>query len=45
MLLETKPQFFFNYPTWKIKLMSVGIDPDHIGFAADHVTVELFDLQ
>ena len=35
---------FFN-PTWKIKLVSVGIDPVHIGCTADHVSAELFDLQ
>ena len=28
-----------------MKLVSVGIDPDHIGFIADHVSAELFDLQ
>ncbi len=36
---------FFNYnPTWKKKLVLVGIDPDLIEFTADHVTVELFDF-
>ena len=28
-----------------MKLVSEGIDPDHIGFPADHVYAELFDLQ
>ena len=45
VVLETKPQFKKNYQTWKMKLVSVGIDPDRVGFAADHVTAELFDLQ
>ena len=27
-----------------MKLVSVGIDPDHIGLAADHVSAELFDI-
>ena len=42
MVLETQV-IFFN-PTLKMKLVSGGgIDPDHIGFAADHVSDELFD--
>ena len=41
---ETKPQFFYN-PIWKMKVLSVGIDPDHIGFTSDHLSAELFDLQ
>ena len=41
MILETKLQVFFkNSPTLKIKLAAVGIDPDHVGFAADHVSAE-----
>ncbi len=28
-----------------MKLVSVGIDPYHVGFTADHVSAELFDLQ
>ena len=43
-MLETKPQVFFNNPTWKKKLVSVGIDPDRIESVADHFSVELFDL-
>jgi len=35
---------FFNSPTLKMKLASVGIDPDYIGFPADYVSAELFDL-
>ena len=27
-----------------MKLVSVGIDPDHTGFIANHVSVELFDI-
>ena len=42
--LEMKLQVFFNSPTLKMKLASVGIDPDYIGFPADHVSAELFDL-
>ena len=34
---------FLNNPTWKMKLVLVGIDPDHVELAADHVSVELFD--
>ena len=37
-------QVFLN-STSKMKLVSVGIDPDHNGFAADHVSAELFDLK
>ena len=25
-----------------MRLVSVGIDPDHVGFTADHVSAELF---
>ena len=32
---------FYN-PTWKIKLMSVGIVLDRIEFSADYVPAELF---
>ena len=28
-----------------MKLVSVGIDPDHIRYSADHVSAELFDLE
>ena len=28
-----------------MKLVSVGIDPDHNGLTADHVFAELFDFQ
>ena len=38
------PGFFCN-PTRKMKLVLVVIDPDHIEFAADPVSAELFDLQ
>jgi len=44
VVLETQV-IFLNNLTWKMKLVSVGIDPDHIGFIADHVSAELFDLQ
>ena len=27
-----------------MKLVSLGIDPDYIGFTADHVTAELFGV-
>ena len=37
--LEMKLQVFFNSPTLKMKLASVGIDPDYIGFPANHVSV------
>ena len=43
VILET--QVFVYNPTLKIELVSVGIDPDHIGFTVDHVFAELFDLQ
>ena len=36
---------FFNNPTWKIKLVSIGIDSDYIGFTADHVSADQFGLQ
>ena len=45
MFLET--QVIFSNPTLKMKLVSVGIDPDHVGFflfSADHVSIELSDL-
>ena len=38
LILETPG--FFNSPTSKMKLASVGIDPDHIGFAAEYVSTE-----
>ena len=43
MILETL-RYFFENPTWKMKLVSVGIVPDRIGFSADHVSAELFDV-
>ena len=30
---------FFNSPTLKMKLAAVGIARDHVGFAADHVSI------
>ena len=42
MILETQVSFY--NPTWKMKLGTVGIDPDHIGVTADHVSAELLDL-
>ena len=30
VILETKPQGFFYNPTWKMKLVSVRIDPERI---------------
>ena len=38
LLLETTG--FFNGPTSKMKLASVGIDPDRIEFAAEYVSTE-----
>ena len=38
LILETPG--FFNSPTSKMKLVSVVIDPDHIGFAAEYVSTE-----
>ena len=32
VILETKPQGFFYNPTWKMKLVSVRIDPERIGW-------------
>ena len=40
--MENETQVFFYNPTWKMKLVSPGIDPDHFGFTADHVSAELF---
>ena len=34
---------FLNNPTWKMKLVLVGIDPDYVELAVDHVSAELFD--
>ena len=39
VILETKPQVFFYNPTLKMKLASVGIDPNPVGFAADNVSI------
>ena len=39
VILKTTPQVFCYNPTLKMKLMSTGMDPDHIGFiriAADY---------
>ena len=38
LILETPG--FFNSPTSKMKLASVGIDPDHIEFATEYVSTE-----
>ena len=32
VILETKLQVFFNSPTLQMKLVSIGIDPDDVGF-------------
>ena len=33
------PGIFFDNPTLKMKLASVGIDPDPVGFSAGHVSI------
>ena len=39
-----KLQVFFNSPTLKMKLASVGIEPDHIELAAEYVSTELLKI-